>query len=890
MLQLLLETKAQHSFSSILQFSDSLQGGDSTALLHVKLKIHFTDTVDFNALLHIQPPNGWRLVGGSRIHLTNKVDSIVRITLLQTRFATSKWSSVKVQLYDSVNKQCLDTFFSIRAPWRADFQLISTDSLIEIADTTRFAAIRIRIINKGSVEGTYQVTIKRNAQVFSTIQLPLVLAGTDTTLYVPLLLPRTFQESQLRLQVYVVDNYAHSRTFPFSVVRRFSELKINASPYSLQNFTLESGLFLLEKKLYHFHEIRTVMQTREGGLHFSFRTRTFGQQLSVERNILTLDYEGKNVKLLVGQLSDNAHFFAYGRGLNFQFNPTSRQAWGGKLILRNDKTIYTNNSLQLFGRHQQRSIWFSHLLAFDLDRVRGTHGYLMYHELSWNQAQRISTKVNISAGIEEFKKINVFHNGDLGLGIGSALFLKLPHWEFGSDLQYCQKSYPGVNKGLRNYQLDARRIFKKFTAGVFYRYNYVSVPVLFDSVYIMDAFKFNMERMGLRYTVASNRSQISISGGAFRQTGLTAGQLSRYLFVDHTINWQFANKVRFQLSSLSGFSSREIAGKVIWFTNSSFDIKWQRAGFKGFFVRQPILRDSTVKTLIRNVETLLFSPYISLKLLKKVPISLRYSISKSVYDKAVLQGIGFSAQFKSNTNNWQIQCSGTVPLTPSLPNQSVLASYPYVSLSIQKSINVPAIFKKKYFTLRVVAFEDQNSSGVYDNGEPLLSGIRFAANNFRFLTDSVGSFAISNAPVGNYEIRAESGFSSKGLTVVSAMTPVQLSTSQLIYIPFRKGHVISGSVKIDLDPFSRKRITPENILVNLTDQLGKKFTTLTDSTGRFFINLPAGKYTVSLNEAAFTGNIRPVVYTFQVDLLQNAFQTVEFELREKRREIRYLNH
>jgi hypothetical protein len=154
----------------------------------------------------------------------------------------------------------------------------------------------------------------------------------------------------------------------------------------------------------------------------------------------------------------------------------------------------------------------------------------------------------------------------------------------------------------------------------------------------------------------------------------------------------------------------------------------------------------------------------------------------------------------------------------------------------------------------------------------------------------MGCFTISNTNAGPYEIMAESGYATQGLTPVAVVTTINLTTSQLVYISFRKGHAIGGLVKFDLDPYSRKQITPENILINFVDQAGKKFSTLTDTTGKFYIKLPAGVYSVSLNETSFTGPIRPVVNSFQVDIQQNAYQFIEFELREKRREIRLRNH
>jgi hypothetical protein len=313
-------------------------------------------------------------------------------------------------------------------------------------------------------------------------------------------------------------------------------------------------------------------------------------------------------------------------------------------------------------------------------------------------------------------------------------------------------------------------------------------------------------------------------------------------------------------------------------------------GVKGFYVRQPIFRDSAVKVLVRTIETVLLSPYYSFKLIKRLPISLRYTFSKSIYDKFITQGFGFTLQYKATDNNWQIQCNGTVPLTATTPNQTVLASFPYVTLSIQKTINVPTFFKRRYFNLRVVVYEDVNANGLYDMGEPCLEGVRFAVNSLRFLSDAAGSFTILNTASGKYNLIVEAGYSQRGLTPVLPNVTIDLKGSQVVYFSFRKGHAIGGFVKFDLDPYSKNQITPENIMINLVDQLGKKYTTLTDTAGKFLLSVPAGIYTVSLNETSFTGSIRPVVSSFQVNLQNNSYESVVFELRERRRPIRYRDH
>jgi hypothetical protein len=115
-----------------------------------------------------------------------------------------------------------------------------------------------------------------------------------------------------------------------------------------------------------------------------------------------------------------------------------------------------------------------------------------------------------------------------------------------------------------------------------------------------------------------------------------------------------------------------------------------------------------------------------------------------------------------------------------------------------------------------------------------------------------------------------------------------MSSSQKVMIPFSKSCVITGCVRIELDAYSTQIIEPDHILVKATDSTGKEFSALTNAEGEYFINVPAGVYTVSLNPAAFTGSIRPVVLHQSVDLRIIQEATANFVLQEKRRSLRLL--
>lgn len=66
---------------------------------------------------------------------------------------------------------------------------------------------------------------------------------------------------------------------------------------------------------------------------------------------------------------------------------------------------------------------------------------------------------------------------------------------------------------------------------------------------------------------------------------------------------------------------------------------------------------------------------------------------------------------------------------------------------------------------------------------------------------------------------------------------------------------------------------------------GEVYNTLTNAAGEFFFNLPAGNFTVTLNESVFDDNFRPLETTKLADLINNDHLQLQFEIRQKKRRL-----
>jgi hypothetical protein len=93
---------------------------------------------------------------------------------------------------------------------------------------------------------------------------------------------------------------------------------------------------------------------------------------------------------------------------------------------------------------------------------------------------------------------------------------------------------------------------------------------------------------------------------------------------------------------------------------------------------------------------------------------------------------------------------------------------------------------------------------------------------------------------------------------------------------------------MSLDEYSTFKMDLSQILVKAIDSTGREFAALTNENGDYFINVPAGQYTVTLNPEAFTDSIRPVTLYQQIDLRNAVEATINFVLQERRRPMRLL--
>lgn len=872
-----------------ISFTDSLQLDKESYFLYPVLSLFNKEDSLLKVQLIVYPPAGWRMMNDSIGVIDLPKDSMVRIpyTFIRQRGASSNWSSVKVQLKDMRGALLKDTFLLISAPLIQDFSLRAVSSELEADESTTELPILLNLQNKGTKQEVYRFSIRNSSlRLRQNYQIRLD-PGEDTTCSVAVVIPLMVGITSERLLLQVEDSSNNIRSLPISFHRVYRSLKVHSSRYKTVPSVLELGGFWVDKQFFYFADAKIDVPMRNGSLGMSFRTKTFGPQRTIEKNIVTFNFVNPQWNIALGQLTSTHHFYAYGRGAKVFFKNKKGVEYGVESILRTPSLIHTSNYFKTSIGYVSKKIDLLNQFIVDINRRKGLHSYLFFHEISFSLPKQSFLKLHLSLGWEHFLRLRLINNKDPGIGIGYSYSTQLRSWDFQSSWQFFQKSYPGVDKGSRTINQLIRWRNKKQSVEVSYQYNSITSSILLDTIYYSDAFHFNMEKAGIKWSSGSSKSMFSMGTGLFRQVGLSLAQLPRYQYGEVAFSIKLSDRSKISLSSLSGYANNSLIDHVVWMTNSSLDLQLKKAGIRGLFIQQPVLQDSVVKRFLRYNQTFLTSPYLNFKLLRQLNGMLRYTLSKSLLDNRTNSALGFSLAYRSSKGNWQASASGTFPFKASETPGLAGVSYPYFTISLKRNFQLPFILKRKHFNVSVKAFEDVNLNGRPDEGEPVLPDLRLAVNQRKFLTDSLGSITIFNTDTGKYLIEPSGNNPAhRGLIPPQKNSITVNGQDQEILLPFRKGRIVYGKVLITSDPYAGTKFTPDNILVRAIDSTGKSYSILTDSSGNYSLSLPAGCYTITLNEEAFKGPIRALQSSFLIDVSIQSSREVNFTLIQRRREVR----
>ncbi|MFY0255731.1 hypothetical protein ACDQ55_17455 [Chitinophaga sp. 30R24] len=875
---------------------DSLGADKQTRFLYNNLKIVNSEARPISFNVSILVPEGWRLLAPAR-QTTQQIEAgatlILPVILMKQQNTPAKWLPVSVEIKEPGNAKDDWYKFYVKAAPVNEFYITPLNTLIQLKENEREIAISTRVKNNGSVDGVYSAEFKNNyLDINHTVKLKLS-PGMDTVFtYKEHLTENAWNHlKRERIIVTVTDTSGTSYINYLTLEKIQHELKDKPSPYPIFPLYIEGGVIQWGSQTNYYGGIRgEAMLNNNNKLSFYYRSKQYGLGKNIDKNIFGIDYTTKRWELYLGHMSDIRYFYVYGTGFRVSYKPGGRAEVSLSVSKHDNLASITNNNVTGAVKYGVGHVMISHALSADIDNTKKYNSFLFSNEAQLLKKDNISLYVNAGVG-KDISTLNLPGTppDKLGGAGGYSFNVSGKKISFVSQMQYNSDYYPGLNKGLQIQYHTFNWKFGSNGIGAFYQYNRTNVRTLRDTLYNTDDLKFNLSKYGLTYSHVIASGNASISGGRLQQTGTFSNTLPEYTFLEILYTQRLGKNANIYLNTINGYNaSYGTENKKIFITTSTLSANYSFFGLKGYYVQTPVFDRTDEKKFLNYQQTLLAGPYFNFVILKRIKTNLYDNISKTLYDSKVYNLIGCNIYYHSPHNGFDINAMASIPTQTTTSTAPNGLNEQYVSLSVIKKFNVPLISRRKYYTLNLLPFYDVNGNGVMDAGEQSIPNLQISVNDIPFISDAKGLISYKNIEPADYHLDYRQTNTVKGMVPASGLSQtIPVYKDITVMLPFKKSSVISGSLTITNDTLSTSRVLLENIKVIATDSSGVTYSTLTDVKGAYFLNVPAGKYSVSLNPSAFTDKVKPKVIAYTVDLTNHTDGIVNFEIVDKSREIRF---
>ncbi|WP_341836126.1 carboxypeptidase-like regulatory domain-containing protein [Chitinophaga pollutisoli] len=880
-----------------IQLKDSLKIDKQSSFLYNPLTIQNLTAQPIELILHASVPQGWRLMSpgpGDTLRIAAGAVHKSTIVLLKERDAMAMWLPVRLTAITSGGIKITQRF-QVIAEAVCEFSTAFLTPQIELAGTERKLSIRVRVNNMGTTLGKYAATYKSSDLGIDKVADFRLQPGKDTILTWEYLLSERQWIALTRGKIAVsLEDTTGVSYMNFTEVKKVQQvLKSRSSPYPVLPIQVETGMMQWGRQFSYYAAARGEIEIGNGRAGFYYHSKQYGLGNRLERNVFGAYLKTKRWELYGGHLSSLKYFFSYGNGVKVTYTSDKNATFLFSTSIHSNRLPFTNDHVLASIQYPVGKIIFSHTAAANLDNENGVKSYLLDNEITLLNAVPIHLSVNLGAGQDVYDEAPPSRKRTApGPAVGYKFMFTGRKLSISSQVQYNGKNFPGLNKGLVTHFHDLSWTFNtRNAAGLFWQYNRAGISTLRDTMFNKDALKFDILRYGVKYSLSAGRGAYGISIGRLRQTDGFINSLPVYGFLEFSGRLAVWKNSSMTFSSMSGLNNNyQRTGEDIFFTNTSFSMVFKNFGIRGFYAQVPVFDNTTAKGFVRYNRTLLAGPSASFQLFGRVKANLHYSISKTLYDKQVYHLWGSNMSYRNSRSGLDISASVEFPLVSGSTAPAGVNDQ-YINLSLSKRLNVPIIFRKKYYTLKLVPFFDKNGNGKLEPSENVIPGALFSIGDISFISGANGTIYYKNIPAGNYTIVCQYANKIKGWVPAGGFTQQLTVAGDVTHLlPFRKSKLITGMVELKTNALTGSRITKENIKVSATDSAGIVYTTMTNDNGVFFLNVPAGKYVVSLNPQAFSEKVRPKTMYFIVELVSAEQAEVVFEIVDVSREVRFFKN
>ncbi|SOE20476.1 hypothetical protein SAMN06298216_0966 [Spirosomataceae bacterium TFI 002] len=830
-------------------------------------------------------PQGWTLLKEFPNHIFVPAGQTVSIPIRIRSNAVSYGGvkyPIKLEIFDpqsgNTSRSFFDCHINENTSWKAE--LLEPTKFVSDAET--LPDFRFRIENRGNrIEG-FDIDFKSgfNLTVPSDGFQLFLKPGTDTTITIGI---RSRTLDQLSDQVRVQIRARNTNKVLIQKIFIVTDLYIprENTRYSLPLNLQWSGSNLLEgERIFQSIDFNTYFNLKnDSRISMRYRSMGMGRSNNSKNNFFELNYSFKNGNVSFGNYQDLQFVLLDGIGVSFDHSThkNSFKAFAIKGRIASDYSLGVKVENKL-----KKEITLSHEAFYVENQQTKLSDVLGVHELA--SYKNVQSNFKITGGYS-YEQSKLFNHAEIGYTGGAQINKELKWFSLRSNFNTFSTYFPGVNRGMTYHNHDLRFKLGQVFIGAFGNQVHRKPGVFnFDFTEVAPRFAIKNEEYGLQFGIKGER--LNLMARVMQVGQLQFNEGNPPMAGSKAMINIFTTKAKFQ-QYYQFYALKSTFGRVDQLANNMTYGSYINFRYKGFGINSKfdygpnfyfdfLYLDRTGTLPIRNQHSIYFQNQNGKYIRNRTSVHY-YSLSRNTTSSLQVSNdtyidipkLGLNLNFSVSTNLMEINRS------------------PILSVSVNKSLNIPLPFFKKFNTLKLSLFKDNNNNNVYDEGEESVNGATIKVNDKFLSTNGKGEVQLQNVKKGNYVIDYQSvdnqyGWKTKSIT----RDTVKLQKDKTVYISFKKTNTISGKINVERAPYSINKAPDllgiKVIAINLN---GETFQTLTDENGNFFFNLSDDIYVVQIPTNLY-GNIYKFDQSkFQVNLFEQRDPTIELNLVEKSRKL-----
>jgi hypothetical protein len=902
---------AQPGTAYSIHFTDTIPAAQSFLLYNnIQFKNLTADSLQLK--VKFRSPEGWNLLSPKEtvFDLLPGENYSLPVSLKKRTAISSVWQQVNM-IVEPATGTIKDTFsFSIYTEPLSKF---SVTNIFNGLSSSNPKDIQIQFIlkNTGNVDGLYHLRFQNEYLDLDHSKVIALKPGKDSVIYYAHHVPRKrwqqFTNETIRIliadslfkkttpqvkQRFIRNNSSNAGNNVyydyFDVYRVDSVFSMHKSDYSNIKLSLETGFIGSSRQVSYYAACRVSYDiSKYSKFTFNYRSRQFGLYNTIDRDVFTIGLKTRHWEFKAGKISNSKYFLTYGNGIEVSYSRNKRSMITLFAVKHTPGFHTTNDNAGLLLKYRIKNVVINHDLLYNTDSSSRIQSGIFNTDLNWLTK---NVDLNINGGLGTENKISQNKDNTPGAGNfwGYRIVYRIKSWTFNSQYKTYGKKFPGLYAGSKIHNHGITYRAKKFSAELYYQVNITNNKFFKDTLYNTDFLTFNTTKYGTKLTMNTKRSFITIGYGWMVQSGQQAYTFTpRYQFLEMQYSLKGKKYFSLNFSTSNGYASqKKYKSGPVYFTQNSINVSYKNIGINGGYTSIPIV--DTLQKPIYN-STVYGGPYITAHFGRYFSLGIQYSLSKTLYDNGINSFAGINLTYNNEKARTNILVNISSPLQKANEKSVNPFKYGYVNISLIKTFDIPFIFQKKYHSLETVFVEDVNLNGVADSNENRLPNVSFTIDDLHFISNRQGIARYRHIDKGEYTINF-TGSHLRGLIPNEGPVHViKVEGDNKTTILFSKSSVLSGHIDMLQDSAANELFLVNNIKVIAIDAFGKKFATITDTAGNYFFNLPAGVYSVMLNQDAFNQNYRPDKMSAEADLIKNETITVNFIIKQKRRLVKMLD-